>query len=256
MRILAFLVAAGLAAQQLPFDPLPTSASDLAQGEKLYRGSCGYSHGPQGDGGKGADLARAKLERATTDEKLVNIIKNGVPGTEMPGAWHMIDNEIRQVAAFVRALGKVEAKAVAGDRAKGKMVYAKSGCAGCHAIREQGRPVGSLAGPELTVIGSRRSAAHLRVSLVEPAAAVPEGYLIVTAVPNVGAAITGMRLSEDTFTLSLRDFAGSNHAFLKSALREIRKEPKKSSMPSFRGKLSADELQDLIAYLASLKEPS
>ncbi|MBS1826853.1 MAG: c-type cytochrome [Acidobacteria bacterium] len=257
MRILAFLVAAGLAAQQTPPPkPLPASAADLEQGGKLYRGSCGYCHGPQGDGGKGADLSKPKLEKATSDEKLVNIIQNGIPGTEMPGAWHMIDNEVRQVAAFVRTLGKVESKPVPGDREKGKAVYAKAGCAGCHSIRESGRPVGSLNGPELSVIGSRRSAAHLRESLLEPAASVPDGYLIVTAVPVTGAAVTGTRLSEDTFTLALRDFGGRNHVFVKTALKDIRKEPKKSAMPSFRGKLSADELQDLIAYLASLKEPS
>lgn len=256
MRMVGFLLAAGLAAQQPSPQPLPTASGDIEQGGKLYRGSCGYCHGPQGDGGKGADLAKPNLERATTDEKLVNIIQNGIPGTEMPGAWHMIDNEIRQVAAFVRTLGKVEAKPVPGDRVKGTQVYARAGCAGCHAIREGGRPVGSLLGPELTVIGSRRSAAHLRESLEEPAASVPDGYLIVTAVRQVGEAVTGTRLSEDTFTLALRDLAGRNHVFLKTELKDVRKEPKKSTMPSFRGKLSADELQDLVAYLASLKEPS
>jgi len=256
MRMVVFLVAAGLAAQQPSPEPLPTAAADIEQGGKLYRGSCGYCHGPQGDGGKGADLAKPKLERAASDEQLVNVIKNGIPGTEMPGAWHMIDNEIRQVAAFVRTLGKVESKLVPGDKVKGKQVYARAGCAGCHSVRENGRPVGSLVGPELTAIGSRRSAAHLRESLLDPAASVPEGYLIVTAVPRVGTAVTGTRLSEDTFTLALRDLAGRNHVFEKTGLKEVRKEPKKSTMPSFRDKLSAEELQDLIAYLASLKEPS
>ncbi|MBL8176385.1 MAG: c-type cytochrome [Bryobacterales bacterium] len=255
MRFAAFLFAAGLAAQQPPA-PLPTSPADLEQGGKLYRGSCGYCHGPQGDGGKGADLAKPKLERASSDEQLVNVIKNGIPGTEMPGAWHMIDNEIRQVAAFVRTLGKVEARPVPGDPANGKQVYASAGCAACHALREQGRLTGSLAGPELTVIGSRRNAAHLREALLDPAASVPDGYLIVTAVPLAGTAVTGLRLSEDTFTLALRDFSGRNHAFLKSSLKDIRKDPRKSSMPSYRGKLTATQLQDLIAYLASLKEPS
>jgi cytochrome c553 len=54
----------------------------------------------------------------------------------------------------------------------------------------------------------------------------------------------------------LRDFAGRNHVFLKSSLQDIRKEPKKSSMPSFRDKLTAEQVQDLVAFLASLKEPS
>ncbi len=87
---------------------------------------------------------------------------------------------------------------------------------------------------------------------------VPSGRMrvTVTAVPVAGAAVTGTRLSEDTFTLAVRDTGGRNHVFVKTSLKDIRKEPKKSAMPSYRDRLSADELQDLIAYLASLKEPS
>lgn len=255
MRILTFLLgAAGLVAQEPSFVPLPTSSSDLARGEKLYRGSCGYCHGPQGDGGKGANLARAALDRATTDEKLVHVIKNGIPGTEMPGAWHMIDNEIRQTAAYVRTLGRVQAKPVQGDPAAGKQVYAKSGCEACHAIRQQGRLTGSLSGPELSGIGLRRGEAHLREAILDPDASVPEGYMLVTVLTKAGKSVTGTRLSEDTFALALRDSVGQNHAFLKSDLKDIRMQPKKSAMPSFRGKISGEDLQNLLAYLASLKE--
>jgi cytochrome c553 len=36
-------------------------------------------------------------------------------------------------------------------------------------------------------------------------------------------------------------------------LRELRKEPGKSTMPSMKGKLSDTQVNDLVAYLASLK---
>jgi cytochrome c oxidase cbb3-type subunit 3 len=235
---------------------LPTAPQDLARGEKLYRGSCQYCHGPQGDGGKGANLARAKLDRASTDEKLVNVIQNGIPGTEMPGAWHMIDHEVVQVAAFVRTLGKVDVKPVPGDVAQGKAIYAKSGCASCHSLTENGRLTGGLSGPDLSTIGARRSVGHLRESLIDPSASVPEDFLYVTVTTKAGRTITGTRLNEDTFSLLLRDLSGNNHAFPKSTLKDIRKEPKRSPMPSFRDKLKGDDLQNLLAYLVSLKEKS
>lgn len=247
------LVVMGMLAAQ---PPLPTAPDDLARGEKLYRGSCQYCHGPQGDGGKGANLARATLDRATTDEKLVNIIQNGIPGTEMPGAWHMITREVMQTAAFVRTLGKVDTAPVPGDPAAGKALYTRNGCASCHAIREGGRLSGALTAPELSTIGKRRSVQHLREALLDPAASVPDNYLYVTVITKAGRTITGTRLHEDTFTLVLRDTSGNNHTLSKSTLRDIHKDLKKSAMPSYKGKLSTAELQDLLAYLVSLKEPS
>lgn len=243
-------------AQTTPEVVLPTSAEDLARGEKLYRGSCQYCHGPQGDGGKGANLARTKLERATTDEKLANIIENGIPGTEMPGAYHMIRREVLQVSAFVRSLGKVDVKPVPGDPAKGKVIYTRNGCGGCHSIREGGVLGGGLSAPELSLIGLRRSVQHLRDAILDPNAAVPENYVAVTVTTNAGKTIAGVRLHEDTFRLVLRDNTGANHALAKADLRDIRKDLKKSTMPSYQGKLSDSELQDLLAYLVSLREPS
>jgi len=235
---------------------LPDSAEDIARGEKLYRNSCQYCHGPQGDGGKGANLARPKLTRATTDEKLLNFIQNGIPGTEMPGAWHMNDHEATQVAAFVKTLGRVDIKPVPGDPARGKALYAKSGCAGCHTTREDGVITGSLLAPDLSGIGIRRSAVHLREALIDPNASVPEEFVYVTVTLKTGKSVIGHRLSEDTFTILIRDLTGNNHAFQKSAIKEISKDRKKSPMPSYKNKLSAAELDDLIAYLVSLRDAS
>jgi mono/diheme cytochrome c family protein len=47
--------------------------------------------------------------------------------------------------------------------------------------------------------------------------------------------------------------SGQLHSFRKLDLQSIEKEPGKSFMPSFKNTLSATQLDDLIAYLASLK---
>ncbi len=68
-----------------------------------------------------------------------------------------------------------------------------------------------------------------------------------------GARITGARVNEDTFTIQIRDYSGLLHSFRKSDLRELHKDWGKSPMPSYRDSLSGEELQNLVAFLASLR---
>ena len=122
-----------------------------------------------------------KATRAPDDTALLKVIEEGIRGTEMPGADAMSDREKRQAAAYVRSLGRVPMKPVPGDPARGAEIYRGSGkCGTCHSIHGKG----GVAGPDLSTIGGVRSAAHLRESLVDPQAAVPEDYLLVTVDPE------------------------------------------------------------------------
>lgn len=234
---------------------LPTSADDLAKGKKLYDGSCQLCHGPRGDGGKGANLARVKLSRAATDSDLVRLITIGIPGTEMPGAYHMSRKEVTQVAAYIRTFSQIPAENVPGDRAHGREVFLKGKCQGCHTTKNSdGLYEGGLMGPDLSAIGSRRSAAHMRQSIVEPAAETPENFRETTVTMKNGQKIVGRRVNEDTFVIIVHDYAGNNHILSKKDATDITKARNKTPMPSYADKLSASELQDLIAYLHSLTE--
>lgn len=234
---------------------LPNSPEDLARGKKLYLGSCTYCHGPTGDGGKGADLSQRELARAKTDGDLARVIEVGIPGTEMPSAWHMTRREVTQVAAYVRSLAKVEIRAVPGDPARGKALYQRHGCAGCHTIKQGTRYAGGFMGPDLSSIGIKRNAAHLKDAIINPSSTLPEDFRLVKAVTRAGKTIEGRRIHEDTFSVAIRDLAGNNHALLKKDVQSLSAESKTSPMPSYKDKLSASELDDLIAYMVSLKEP-
>jgi mono/diheme cytochrome c family protein len=59
-------------------------------------------------------------------------------------------------------------------------------------------------------------------------------------------------VNEDAFTLQVRELSGALHSFRKADVRSISKEPGASLMPSYRSRLSDAELDDLVAYLASL----
>ncbi|MBI3665882.1 MAG: hypothetical protein HY236_06595, partial [Acidobacteria bacterium] len=77
--------------------------------------------------------------------------------------------------------------------------------------------------------------------------------LLLRVVTNDGRRITGVRVNEDAFSIQLRDFSDRYHSFYKSELVELHKDWGKSPMPSYRNVFTAEQLDDLVAYLASLR---
>lgn len=217
-------------------------------GERLYQAQCAYCHGPRGEGGRGATLARSRLRHAPDDAALHRVISRGIPDTGMPGN-SMSAREVEHVAGYVKSLGRVAQPPLPGDPQRGQQIYSgKGGCSECHTIAGRGGPLG----PDLTDIGARRSAAHLRASLTDPEADLPDGFLQLRLVTRAGHRLTGVRIDEDTFSIRIRDLSGAVLSFWKSELAELHRDRGKSPMPGYRG--PALELDDLVAYLASLQE--
>ena len=136
-----------------------------------------------------------------------------------------------------------------GNEAAGAALVAGKGmCLTCH--RVQGK--GSRLGPDLSDIGTLRTAEQLLTSLVEPNAEIlPENrfYRIVT---RDGVTTSGRLLNLDTFQVLMLDEKEQLRSFQKSELRE-HGFIKESKMPSYRERLSRQELADAIAYLSTLK---
>jgi putative heme-binding domain-containing protein len=209
----------------------------------------------KGTGGTGPGLIRARLRRAADDDSLYALIREGIPGTEMPNDWTMTDREIRHVAGYVRSLGRAEGMPLPGDPAKGKVLYVKSDCSKCHAVHGQG---GTL-GPDLTDVGGRRGAAHLRQVLLDPGSSKlvdNDGYLAFLNVQVAtldGRVVQGLRVIEDSFTIVLRDGDNRLHSIEKRDVAEIKREPSSSVMPGYAKTLTAGEVDDLVAFLAGLR---
>ncbi len=60
--------------------------------------------------------------------------------------------------------------------------------------------------------------------------------------------MAGRRLNEDTYTVQIIDDSERLHSLLKADLRELTIATS-SPMPSFKGKLTDDEISDVLAYL-------
>jgi putative heme-binding domain-containing protein len=225
--------------------------TDVAGGRKIFESQCALCHGQTGGGGRGPSLNRATLDHAPNDKALRKVISEGLE-PEMPGAWQLNDHEIGAVAAYVRSLGAAPQEKLAGDPARGGRVFETRGCAGCHMVAGKG----SGFGPELTQIGSRRNAAHLRQTILKPAESLPEGFAYFAATDAAGRAVRGIRVNEDTFTIQLKDVGGRFHSFRKSELKDLRRLENETPMPAYQGQLAGAELDDLVAYLASLRGKS
>ncbi|MDX1981838.1 MAG: c-type cytochrome [Bryobacteraceae bacterium] len=225
-----------------------TSAADVAQGKKLFGGRCAGCHGPNGDGGKGANLAVPQLANAGTDRALYRVIRYGIPETEMPG-FLMSPREIWQVAAFVRGLGRIEAGPARGDAVRGaELARGKGGCLKCHAVGTEGGRMG----PALSDVGAKRSPAHLRNKLLKPESELPDDFRLVQLTAKDGRKISGVRLNEDTWSIQVRDFSDKFHSFWKQDLVETKVE-KRTPMPSYQGLMTGEELDNVVAYLTSLR---
>ena len=220
----------------------------MEQGQRLFESQCGNCHGPLGNGGRGANLAQPQLRRATDDQALQNIIRRGIPGTEMPSSF-LTPSQVSSIATYVKTLGRVEPEQIPGDARRGAGTYASLDCQVCHTL--DGR--GGIIGPVLDDIGARRSAAHLREALLDPEAFVPRGFLQLRVVTNDGRAFTGIRVNEDGFSVQFRDLAGGLYSFWKDELETLEKEWQRSPMTSYEARLSPGQTDDLVAYLVSLK---
>jgi putative heme-binding domain-containing protein len=244
-RVFIFVMAAARLAAQHEFIP-----ADALAGSRLYIANCIYCHGPEGDQIPGIDLGRGKFKRASSDADLMKIIRNGIPGTGMP-AQAMRDEQIATIVVYLRSLAAspVSKLPPGGDAARGKLVFeAKSGCLNCHRVKDKG----SRLGPDLTDIGATRRVVDLEQSVVDPDASVLPQHRFFRVVTRDGSTYTGRILNQDSFTVQLIDTQQRLLSFSRTDLREFTAIAK-SPMPSYRERLSSQELTDLLWYLVSLK---
>jgi len=247
---LAVFLCLPTAASAQPRSLSAATSSDVAAGQRIFDAQCAWCHGAAGTGGTGPDLRRTTLTHAANDRELTTLVRNGIPGTEMPGFTSALTETMAwQTAAYVRSLGRTRGLPLPGNAEHGAAVYDSNGCGGCHILRGRGNALG----PELTTIGALRGAPYLRDALIKPEAAHPPGYLVVKATTTAGNVVRGIRVNEDVFYVHVRDAQGILHTLQKSDLSALDRELDATLMPSYASRLSAGDLDDLVAYLASLR---
>jgi mono/diheme cytochrome c family protein len=214
-----------------------------------------------------------KFRRATNDDEVAGIIRKGVSGTAMQG-FNLTDLQAAKLVAYLKSFAPNSTAtssanaASLGDAVRGKqLLEGKGTCLSCHRIGENGSRVGpDLSGaglprpPAVFFVGSTAPpppptpasiAAQLQRDLLEPDAEISPANRTFRAVLKDGTVITGRLLNLDNFTYQLFDSKDRLLTLQRSDVREFT--TLKSPMPSFRDRLTAPELSDLLAYLMTLK---
>jgi putative heme-binding domain-containing protein len=238
-----------LAAQEHSYTP-----ADIENGSRVFQTTCAGCHGQNGDGVAGIDLSRGQFRRGTSDPDLIKIIQTGIPGTTMP-PHNMTDTEAGTVVAYLRNMATIRRGAApdvlrgVGDAARGKPLFdGKGQCATCHRVNGKGPRLA----PDLSEVGATRPLPELFEALLDPDATIRPGNRFFRVVTRDGATLTGRLMNQDTFSVQLLDANERLVSLLKANLREFGY-VKNSPMPSVRDKLSAQEVDDLVGYLVTLK---
>jgi len=204
-------------------------------------------------GRTGPDLTRGVFHAGDSDADLFGVITNGVPGTEMQSYSFLPPDMIWRVVAFIRSTARPSAELAKGNAAHGaELFWNKGKCGFCHAVGARGGWIG----PDLTRIGRQRSLAHLRESIVSPNADPTPGYETITVVTRTGAKVAGIEKGFDNFTVQLLDLSQNYHSFERNEVTSIARETRSLMPDNYGKKFDALELDDLVAYLASLQAAS
>ena len=225
------------------------SQADVEAGFNLYNSNCITCHGANGDSIPGVNLRSNQFRRASSDADLTRVLQTGIPGTAMPpGKFGTAD--LAALVAYIRAMHEFDTRpATRGDAARGENLFEEKGnCTSCHRVKGKG----SRLGPDLSDVGAIRSPEAMQRSLMDPTSSMLPLNRSVRAMTREGKTITGRRLNEDTYTVQLIDANERLISLLKSELREY-SVLKTSTMPSYKDRLTAAELDDLVAYLRTLK---
>jgi putative heme-binding domain-containing protein len=184
-----------------------------------------------------------------SDDAIFQVIRKGVPGTDMPPT-KLSDEETWNLVAFIHALtGPASTNPVPGDPVNGKTVFwgAKAGCSNCHSILGKG----GRTAPDLSNIGGSRPLAVIREAIVEPAKDLYYlGNEAATVVLKNGQTVSGVAKNRSNYSLQLVDTKGILHLIQMSDVKQLTLSESSPMPTGYATRLTREELRDLLAYLA------
>src|ERR1700689_2512428 len=234
-------------------NPFAGDAAAVILGQRLYAQTCQVCHGGNAGGGDRAPaLSGGVFPHGSSDNDLFQSIRFGIPGTQMSAFPALTSDQVWQLVSYFRSLSASPTQAnatVAGDAAAGEnLFFGKAACGRCHAVNSRGANVG----PDLSNAG-RTAAETLRRKIVEPSTNPNPGgrggpsTLIVRT--KDGQELRGIRRSEDSFSVLMTDASGKLVRLDKRNLADQRTDSTSLMPADYAQRLSAVEIQNLVAYL-------
>ena len=226
-----------------------TVGAETGTGERIFNSSCAACHTLDGRGGGHApSIASGSAVQSYPDERIANIIRNGVPSSGMPSFASLSQAD---VAAVVQYLRKLQSAAVsgssAGDVQAGRaLFFGKAGCSECHMANGSG---GFLAS-DLT--GTRLTGQAIREAILHPPATVNDRITSVTLTD--GKRLSGLIRNEDNFSVQLQAPDGTYYLLEKATVKTIDRSAQTFMPGDYANRLTGMELDNVVAFLASLRQ--
>ena len=217
-------------------------------GQRLFVANCSTCHGADAHGARGPDLTSGDFRHGASAEEIARNIHDGIAGTEMP-AFPLPGDQPRLIADWLLSQTRGKDTAITGDAARGREIFfGAAGCAGCHSIKGAGKGFA----PDLSNIGEVRSVDDLRRQIGSPGENARGGNRAVDVTTTNGAHVRGLIVTENTFSLFVRDKDEKLHLISKSEIRQ--RSDLKTLMPKVA--LDARQIDDVIAFLKHPEVPA
>lgn len=218
-------------------------------GAQVFAGNCAGCHGEDGRGAeRGPSIATMPSVISKSDDDLLNIVKNGVPGTGMPPFGSLDEASRVAVVQYLRTLqGKDKVAApVTGDAEAGRaLFFGKAQCSSCHMVSGQGGFIGS----DLTPYGLSHPANVIHAAIVDPDSVLQPNAMVMNVVTKKGQKVSGMVRAQDNFSLVVQSVDGQFHMFSKSDLASMNLTDHSLMPRDYGTTLTSKELDDLTSFL-------
>ncbi len=142
--------------------------------------------------------------------------------------------------------------ALAGDAARGKLVFTANSAAQCKTCHKAGE-VGETVGPDLSKIGAKYDKAKLLEQILEPSKSIDPAFITYLLETKDGQVISGLAVEKTATGVVLKDAQGKTVRLANGEIERMVPQSR-SLMPELLLRdLTAQQVADLLAFLAGLR---
>ncbi len=160
--------------------------------------------------------------------------------------------QLRQAGAEqAQRVDELTAACTEGSPERGKYVFfsQRAACASCHRVQGEG----TLIGPDLSTIGASRQARDLVESIVFPSSSFARGYEPFVVATAEGYIHAGIITRETTDSLTIRTTDLREVRVRRDEIDELQQSDTSIMPKGLEGRLTEEELRDLVAFLQNLR---
>jgi cytochrome c oxidase cbb3-type subunit III len=224
--------------------------SAVRAGKQTFESICATCHGLDGRGGQhGAGIARNPDVQSLSERALAEVIRNGIPAKGMPSFGFLGDRQIETLVGYIRVLASGLPQTVKGIPSQGeKLFFGKAGCSVCHMVAGKGGFIAS----DLSQFAKTHDAGEMHNVILRPGQVLGSRGQLVNVEMRDGSRLSGVIRNEDNFSLQLLSADGAFHLLMKHDILKLTPESSSLMPPDYGEKLTAREIEDVIAYLATV----